>query len=70
MFNEIIDIETGLITQVELTTEEIAEIEAKQIELSAKINSYEVEQEAKAEAKAALLSKLGITENEAKLLLG
>ncbi len=47
------------------TVEEIAEIEAVKAEAKAK----ELEAEAKAEAKAALLDRLGITEDEAKLLL-
>jgi uncharacterized membrane protein YqiK len=47
------------------TAEEIAEIEAVKAEAKAK----ELEAEAKAEAKAALLDRLGITEDEAKLLL-
>jgi hypothetical protein len=46
------------------TAEEIAEIEAVKAEAKAK----ELEAEAKAEAKAALLDRLGITEDEAKLL--
>jgi hypothetical protein len=48
------------------TPEEAAEIEARE---AAVLASKEAEN-AKAEAKAALLERLGITEDEAKLLLG
>ena len=56
------NVETGEITEIELTPEEILEIETR---LQAKLNA---EAEAAA-ARAVLLSKLGITEEEAKLLL-
>ena len=48
------------------TPEEIAAIEARKAEAAAK----EADAQAKAEAKAALLEKLGITAEEAALLLG
>jgi len=47
------------------TPEEAAAIEARKAEIAAK----EADIEAKADAKAALLEKLGITEEEATLLL-
>jgi len=47
------------------TSEEIAEIEARQAEAEAR----QAEAQAKAQAKAALLERLGITADEAKLLL-
>lgn len=56
------NVETGEITQIELTLEEIAEIEN-----NADANaSIEAEKNAQ---KAALLEKLGITADEAALLL-
>ena len=59
------DIVTGEITEVAYTAAQIAEVEAALI-ASQKI----AEAEAKAaDDKAALLAKLGITANEAKLLL-
>lgn len=63
---KIINCETGEIVERELTDEELAqqaidEAEVKKVEAAAK---------AQAEAKAALLERLGITEEEAKLLLG
>jgi hypothetical protein len=61
------DILTGEINDVErdLTAMEIAEIKAKNAEMQAKA---EIEAQ-KAADKAALLAKLGITDDEAKLLL-
>jgi hypothetical protein len=48
------------------TPEEAAEIEAREAQAIAEAEAVE----AKAKAKAALLDRLGITEDEAKLLLG
>jgi non-ribosomal peptide synthetase component E (peptide arylation enzyme) len=48
------------------TAEEAAAIEAREAEVAAR----EADIKAKADAKAALLEKLGITEEEATLLLG
>jgi hypothetical protein len=48
------------------TPEEAAAIEAREAEVAAR----EADIKAKADAKAALLEKLGITEEEATLLLG
>ena len=48
------------------TAEEAAAIEAREAQVAAR----EADIEAKAAAKAALLEKLGITEEEAALLLG
>ena len=59
------NVETGEIFERDLTADEIAQIaidKAEEVQLKAKA-------EAKATAKAALLQKLGITEDEAKLLL-
>jgi uncharacterized membrane protein YqiK len=47
------------------TAEEIAQIEASKVEAEAK----QAEAEAKAQAKGKLLERLGITADEAKLLL-
>lgn len=63
MFIQEHNCETGEITQRPLTAEEIAQREAE----------HQASQEAKAakaQARQALLDKLGITEDEAKLLLG
>lgn len=56
------NIETGKVTDRAMTAEEIAELEKTQAELQAKIA-------AEGTAKAAILKKLGITAEEARLLL-
>jgi hypothetical protein len=60
---------TGEVVERPLTTEELAQREADQQAFAAKKHEEEVAAQAAAEAKAALLTKLGITEDEAKLLL-
>ena len=60
---------TGEVTERPLTAEEIAANETAAAEFAAKAHEAEVKAAADAEAKAALLAKLGITEDEAKLLL-
>jgi len=64
-----IDCSTGIESIIELTDAEVAEL-AYQAELAAeKKAEVEAQAEADATAKAALLEKLGITADEAKLLL-
>ena len=66
MYKEkIINAETGEATFRNYTAEEVAEVEADQ---AAEVGA-QAEAEAKAAQKAALLDRLGITEDEAKLLL-
>jgi hypothetical protein len=65
----IINCETGEQTEVELTAEEIAQREADAKAYEAELKAKEAEAAAKAEAKAELLDKLGITAEEAALLL-
>jgi len=65
----IINCETGEQTEVELTAEEIAQREADAKAYEAELKAKEAEAAAKAEAKAELLDKLGITPEEAALLL-
>ncbi|NDB61454.1 hypothetical protein EB001_23895 [bacterium] len=65
----IINCETGEQTEVELTAEEIAQREADAKAYEAELKVKEAEAAAKAEAKAELLDKLGITAEEAALLL-
>ena len=62
-----INVQTGeeTITERELTSEEL---EMRRV-IDAKIAAKEIEETAKATAKAALLEQLGITEEQAKLLL-
>jgi hypothetical protein len=64
----IVDCSTGETTEVELTAEEIKDMEAAQKAAEVDRKAQEVIAEAKATAKAALLKKLGITEAEAELL--
>ena len=65
----IINCETGEQTEVELTAEEIAQREADAKAYEAEQKAKEAEAVAKAKAKAELLAKLGITAEEATLLL-
>lgn len=65
-----INCETGEVIERPLTADEIAANEAAAAQAEADRLAAQAEAEAKAEAKAALLEKLGITEDEAKLLLG
>lgn len=61
--HRIINLETNEITDVEFTAEELEAYEAAELDEREKAD-------AKAEAKAALLERLGITADEAALLLG
>jgi len=63
---KIIDAVTGKETIREMTPDEIAEIESNK----ETIKKIQTEKEVKAKAKEELLNRLGITEEEAKLLLG
>jgi hypothetical protein len=65
----IVNCETGEQTEVELTAEEIAELEAAAAQ--AETDRLAAEQKAAEDAakKTALLAKLGLTEEDAKLLL-
>ncbi len=65
----IVDCSTGESTVVPLTAEEIAQREADAAAWAEAEAAKEAEAVAKAAAKADLLAKLGITEDEAKLLL-
>lgn len=65
----IVNCETGEQTVVPLTAEEIADMEAAAAEAAAAQAAAEAEAAAKEAAKADLLAKLGITSDEAKLLL-
>ena len=65
----VVDCSTGVVAEVPLTGEEIAQREADAQAAAAKAHEEEAAALAAAEAKAALLTKLGITEDEAKLLL-
>lgn len=63
---KIVNVETGEEVVRDATSEEIAQMELDAANAAAK----EAENAAKASAKAQLLAQLGITEEQAKLLLG
>jgi non-ribosomal peptide synthetase component E (peptide arylation enzyme) len=63
------NVKTGKITETELSLDEIAEVEENAKAIAEKQLVKNRELEAKAAEKAALLNRLGITEDEAKLLL-
>ena len=65
----IVDCSTGVTTEVELTAEEIAEREAMAAEYAAQKAQEDADKVTKAAAKAELLDRLGITAEEAQLLL-
>jgi leucyl aminopeptidase (aminopeptidase T) len=65
----IINCETKEQIEVELTDEEIAQLEADRAKAEADKAQAQADAEAKAEAKADLLERLGITAEEAALLL-
>ena len=65
----VINCETKEQIEIELTDEEIAQLEADRAKAEAERVAKEAEAAAKAEAKAELLARLGITAEEAALLL-
>ncbi len=65
----IVDCSTGVVEEVELTEEELAQREADRIAFEAAEAARLAEKAEKAAKKAELLAKLGITEDDAKLLL-
>jgi uncharacterized membrane protein YqiK len=65
----IINCETKEQIEVELTDEEIAQLEADRAKAEADKAQANADAEVKAKAKAELLNKLGITAEEAALLL-
>lgn len=69
----VVDCSTGVQTEVELTAEEIAQMEKDAANFAKTVAEREAAEEAKAEAKAsalAKLAKLGLTEEEANALVG
>jgi hypothetical protein len=65
----IINCETGEVTERELNDKEVAQNKKDTADSLIKQNALIAEAEAKATAKAALLNRLGITAEEAVLLL-
>ena len=56
---------TGVIVERDLTEQELAQMEIDAVEIAEQKAAYE----AKAQARAAVLDRLGLTADEAKLLL-
>lgn len=65
----IVNCETGVVAEIPLTGEELAQREVDAANAEAERVAKEAADVAKAAAKADLLVKLGISEDEAKLLL-
>jgi hypothetical protein len=65
----VVDCSTGEVQEIALTAEEIAEREAMAAEYAAQKVTEDADKAAKAVAKAELLDRLGITAEEAALLL-
>lgn len=63
------NVETGKIEQVPLSSEEIIDLKVRQMAALEIKEKLDAENQRAVTAKAALLTKLGITEEEAKLLL-
>ena len=69
MKKEIVDIISGTVETVDMTTEELKAYEAYKAKADAEIDLFITNQTASQAAKKTLLDKLGITEDEARLLL-
>ena len=66
----IVDCSTGAVEEVELTAEEIAQREADAEAHAEAKAKEEAEKAAKEAARAEILAKLGLPDDEAKVLLG
>ena len=69
----VINCETGVQEHIELTDEEVADMEQRATLYAVEKAKAEAEAQAKADAKASALAKLaalGLTENEAKAIAG
>jgi hypothetical protein len=66
----VVDCSTGEVSEIELTQEEIAQREADAIAAAEAEAAEDADKAAKAADKAVLLERLGITAEEAALLLG
>jgi len=66
----IVDCSTGVTTEVELTAEEVAQREADAAAYAEAKAQEEADKAAKEAARAEILEKLGLTAEEAAVLLG
>jgi hypothetical protein len=64
------NVETGEIKQVELTAQEITELEQQYAQAQVAEVAAQAAADTKAAQRQALLTRLGITEEEARILLG
>ena len=64
--HRIVNAETGEVIEKDYTKKELDELKANQVRINAEI----AEAEAKATQRQAILDRLGLTADEAKLLLG
>ena len=64
------NVTTGEIKEIELSDNEVAELEAGYAQAKLKADQEKAEANAKATQRQAILSRLGITEEEARILLG
>ena len=64
------NVETGEIKQIELSAAEVKQLEKQYAEAKANDDKAKAEAEAKAAQRQVILSRLGITEEEARILLG
>jgi len=64
------DVQTGEITEVEFTAQEVKQVEADRKINEKKNLTEKAEAEAKAAAKAAILDRIGLTADELKTILG
>jgi hypothetical protein len=69
MLRKIHNVETGEIVEVQLTEAEVQQLQKDQAEIEQKQTARQAEAEAKATARAAILDRLGLTAEEAALLL-
>ena len=66
----VVDCSTGVVEEMELTEDELAQREADRIAFEEAEAAKAAEEAEKAAKRAAILERLGLTEDEAKLILG
>jgi hypothetical protein len=66
----IVNCETGEVQELELTTDEVAQREADAAAYAAQLAQEDADKQAKADAKAAIATRLGLTADDLATLLG
>jgi len=64
------DATTGEIKEIELSAKEIKDLEKQYAETKTKVDAAQIEADAKATAKTAILDRIGLTADELKTILG